>query len=216
MPATFSCQALRAVRISTGMLRWAARQRRRTDRPSSAGRPRSSTTASKSSTSPRWWAVIPSRAHSTVCPAAVMARSNWSHSVGSSSTMRMRIPVLCFFLAPHFQHFAVHGIHLQLGHAPVVLQQAYLVNVAAVVLVEIDLHCLALVVALHLFEHGAQGLHLALHQGLSGLVVVAVGMQQGGGTRQTQRQGARQQAAMEGSGGQVHGLVCIALPMNRR
>ena len=52
LPATFSCQALRAVRRITGMARPAARQRRSTDRPSSMGRPRSSTTASKSSASP--------------------------------------------------------------------------------------------------------------------------------------------------------------------
>ncbi|KAG1487702.1 hypothetical protein G6F52_014130 [Rhizopus delemar] len=66
MPAPFSCQLSRAVRISTGMSRWAARHCFSTVKPSMTGSPRSSTTASNASTSPRKRADSPSPDTSTV------------------------------------------------------------------------------------------------------------------------------------------------------
>ena len=133
MPATFSCQLLRAVRISTGILRPAARQWRSTDRPSSSGRPRSSTTASKSPTSPRYCARA-RRPQPTVWPAAAMACTSCACSVlVLDHQYAMARPFLAFF-AFDLQHLAIDGIHLELGHAAVALQQADFVDEAAVVL----------------------------------------------------------------------------------
>src|SRR5690349_12623064 len=91
MPSTFSIQLARADRMMTGKALPAARQRFSTDRPSSRGRPRSSTTAWYSSTSPLNHASSPSAAMSTTKPAAPSAMATSWARTGLSSTIRARM-----------------------------------------------------------------------------------------------------------------------------
>ena len=79
------------------------------------------------------------------------------------------------------------------------MQQPHLIDEAAVIVLELHLQHLALVLALHLVEHGAQRQHLALLQRLACQLVVAfvgvgLGQIQSGAQpqRTTQRKGAQQ------------------------
>src|SRR5258706_7349353 len=96
MPSTRSSQLLRAVSTITGIDRPAWRQRFNTVRPSIWGKPRSRTTAEKSSVSPRYQASPPSRASETWNPLFSSQVLRLSATPASSSTTRIFIAAASF------------------------------------------------------------------------------------------------------------------------
>src|SRR5204862_4405261 len=113
-----------------------ARRRRITSRPGRFGSPRSTMATSSGYSSPANNPSLPSRATSTVKPAAARRSFSESRSVASSSTTSTRMPPL--FLARLLNH-PVPGVHPDGSHLARVAEKAQHVDRPAVLFFRLGL-----------------------------------------------------------------------------